>query len=64
MIHAHEIPTTLAQTIAERIQQNGPVSFRDFMEMALYEPAIGYYETPLEKTGANGGTEETKWKID
>lgn len=32
--------------IRERIIQNGPISFADFMEMALYDPEEGYYATP------------------
>ena len=34
---------TLSEKLAERIRRDGPVSFRDFMETALYDPEDGYY---------------------
>ena len=34
---------SLSDIIMERIQKEGPISFRDFMEMALYYPKLGYY---------------------
>jgi SAM-dependent MidA family methyltransferase len=33
----------LKDIIAERIRREGPVTFRDYMEMALYHPVHGYY---------------------
>jgi len=33
----------LAARIRERIDRDGPISFRDFMEAALYDPEEGYY---------------------
>jgi SAM-dependent MidA family methyltransferase len=54
MISDHEIVTALAETIAARIEESGPISFHDFMEMALYQPRVGYYETSREKIGAAG----------
>lgn len=44
----------LQQLIIDTIRQEGPLSFRDFMEMALYHPAQGYYCAPREKTGEKG----------
>ncbi|MGB9668712.1 MAG: class I SAM-dependent methyltransferase, partial [Thermosulfidibacteraceae bacterium] len=43
----------LKELIAERIKENGPISFREFMEMALYYPKFGYYEKEVSigKTG-------------
>jgi SAM-dependent MidA family methyltransferase len=32
-----------ADLLAERIAASGPISFREFMETALYDPAEGYY---------------------
>lgn len=32
----------------------GRISFRDYMELALYHPAYGYYSAPGEKTGRGG----------
>ena len=34
---------TCAEILAERIEKTGPISFRDFMETALYDPKEGYY---------------------
>ncbi|MCX9085597.1 MAG: SAM-dependent methyltransferase [Candidatus Methanoperedens sp.] len=46
--------TPLSSIIAQKIMQNGPISFYDFMEMALYYPEIGYYTSPHEKIGKLG----------
>jgi SAM-dependent MidA family methyltransferase len=35
----------LKDIIAERIRRDGPISFRDFMDLALYHPVHGYYVT-------------------
>ena len=34
---------SLSERLAERIRREGPISFRDFMEAALYDPEGGYY---------------------
>ncbi|HEY7269638.1 MAG TPA: SAM-dependent methyltransferase [Dehalococcoidia bacterium] len=34
---------SLADLIAQRIRREGPLAFRDYMEMALYHPELGYY---------------------
>lgn len=34
---------TLADRLRERIRSEGPISFRDFMEVALYDAEEGYY---------------------
>jgi SAM-dependent MidA family methyltransferase len=44
----------LSEIIIERIKKEGPLSFRDFMEMALYYPELGYYNSAQNKIGANG----------
>jgi SAM-dependent MidA family methyltransferase len=44
----------LSEIIIERIKKEGPVSFRDFMEMALYYPELGYYNSQKDKIGADG----------
>ena len=44
----------IVETIRERIQKNGPLSFRDFMEMALYEPGKGYYVAGKSHIGFDG----------
>lgn len=37
-------PALIAK-IADRIMQNGPIDFATYMEMALYDPEHGYYES-------------------
>src|SRR4051794_40478388 len=36
----------LVERIASRIRAEGPITFASFMEMALYEPGLGYYVRP------------------
>jgi SAM-dependent MidA family methyltransferase len=35
--------TTLAEQFSKRIRREGPITFRDWMEAALYDPEHGYY---------------------
>jgi SAM-dependent MidA family methyltransferase len=44
----------LSEIIIEQIKKEGPLSFRDFMEMALYYPKLGYYNSSQNKIGAEG----------
>jgi SAM-dependent MidA family methyltransferase len=44
----------LADLICEKIEQEGPIPFSTFMEMALYEPGLGYYSAGLQKFGEGG----------
>src|SRR5476651_2551375 len=44
----------LSAIIKQRIGNEGPLSFRDFMEMALYYPELGYYTGPKDKIGRAG----------
>ena len=44
----------LKEKIIERILRDGPITFRDFMEMALYEPGMGYYTRPRTDIGRAG----------
>src|SRR5688572_31550447 len=44
----------LSEIILKRIKENGPISFRDFMEMSLYYPGLGYYTSSNDKIGMNG----------
>lgn len=37
------MPRSLAQKLRDRIRSEGPISFADFMEAALYDPDSGYY---------------------
>lgn len=44
----------LSEILKEKIKKEGPVSFRDFMDTALYYPSIGYYNSTTNKIGRNG----------
>ncbi|AXY74702.1 hypothetical protein D3H65_12225 [Paraflavitalea soli] len=44
----------LANMIVERIKREGPISFHDYMEMALYHPVLGYYTSTRTKIGKQG----------
>ena len=44
----------LLQKIRERIEREGPISFRNYMEMALYDPSSGYYMSKVPKIGKEG----------
>jgi SAM-dependent MidA family methyltransferase len=46
--------TTLQQLIVERILREGPLTFAEYMRMALYEPGYGYYVTGPAKMGWEG----------
>jgi SAM-dependent MidA family methyltransferase len=45
---------SLQQKIIRRIKSEGPVTFRTFMEMALYEPELGYYTSQKTRIGRSG----------
>ncbi len=49
-----DIRMTLAEIIIQKINQQGPISFQDFMEMGLYYPDLGYYTSPGNKIGQSG----------
>ena len=44
----------LTEIIQDKIEKRGPISFCDFMEMALYYPDLGYYTSANDKIGKNG----------
>ncbi len=46
--------TPLELEISEIIGREGPLTFRDFMALALYHPAMGYYNTVRVKIGPSG----------
>lgn len=46
--------TPLEQKLIERIGREGPITFRDFMQTALYDPELGYYRTERMKIGPEG----------
>ncbi len=47
-------PRPLQQLITERIEREGPITFADYMRMALYEPGRGYYVTGQARIGWEG----------
>lgn len=44
----------LSEIIKQKIQEEGPISFHDFMEIALYYPEKGYYTSAELKIGKTG----------
>ena len=46
--------TELERRLIERIERDGPITFRDFMHAALYDAALGYYNTERAKIGPAG----------
>jgi len=46
--------TPLEQRISDRIHQEGPLSFAEYMRMALYDPDFGYYVTGSARMGWDG----------
>jgi SAM-dependent MidA family methyltransferase len=44
----------LSEIIIQLIHDKGPISFKDFMEMALYYPELGYYNSIKNKIGPEG----------
>jgi SAM-dependent MidA family methyltransferase len=46
--------TELEKQLVEQIKNEGPMSFRDFMQAALYDRQLGYYNSERLKIGATG----------
>ena len=44
----------LRDIIIQKIVSKGPISFHEYMEMALYHPDLGYYTSSPEKIGTKG----------
>src|SRR5688572_14354298 len=44
----------LSEIIIQKIKEEGPISFRDYMEICLYHPSLGYYTSSDERIGAVG----------
>jgi SAM-dependent MidA family methyltransferase len=44
----------LTEILQAKIKEEGPISFLDFMDMALYYPSLGYYNSPANKIGKEG----------
>lgn len=45
---------SLEQKIIEKIKKEGPITFETFMDMALYEPGMGYYASDRTEIGRAG----------
>lgn len=48
------VPTELELRLIEQIHRAGRITFRDFMNAALYDTALGYYNTERLKIGPAG----------
>jgi SAM-dependent MidA family methyltransferase len=48
------VKTELQRKIIERISRDGPITFRDFMQAALYDTELGYYNSERLKIGPQG----------
>ena len=57
MDHGNTANTALKERIFQKIDasSNGAISFAQFMELALYEPELGYYSQPGRPIGREGG---------
>jgi SAM-dependent MidA family methyltransferase len=44
----------LLDAIRDEIRRDGPMTFARFMEIALYDPARGYYRSPVARPGRAG----------
>lgn len=51
MISGNQI---LIERIIQKIISGGPIPFKVFMEMSLYDPEVGYYTSSREKIGKKG----------
>lgn len=56
MNQIHSISTAIKDKITQRILQtsNQVLPFSEFMNIALYEPQLGFYSNPLQKFGRQG----------
>lgn len=44
----------LCRFLHQKIQQQGSITFADYMQNCLYEPGLGYYSAGAQKFGASG----------
>ena len=45
---------SLRDLIVERARKNGPLTFVEYMELALYHPELGYYARASQRSGRAG----------
>lgn len=51
---AQQLSRELCTFIAQKAAQNGPLSFAEYMQLALYHPTLGYYNNGSQKFGESG----------
>lgn len=49
-----KLRSELETILREEIARTGPISFASFMQRALYEPGVGYYQQPSRVIGRGG----------
>lgn len=49
-----QLSDQLSELIRQEIRADGPLPFSRYMEMALYQPGLGYYSAGLHKLGEQG----------
>lgn len=54
MMSIENSTTPLAKLIKQHIIEQGPITFSEFMRLALYHPELGYYCNPAINIGAQG----------
>ena len=47
-------PNPLTELLRQEVARRGPISFREFMEQALYHPEHGYYGSGRARIGRRG----------
>ena len=60
-LHPAELEHTqqLTQILQEMIQENGPISFEEYMTHALYHPEFGYYTSGRQKLANHRSSQES-----
>lgn len=53
-IELQQLSKKLSSIICDVIRAEGPIPFQQYMDMALYQPGLGYYSAGLHKLGALG----------
>lgn len=46
--------TSIPEKLCAEITQRGPISFPDFLDIALYDPQLGYYAKQTQQVGRDG----------
>ncbi len=48
------MPSALEELLVSKIASEGPITFKEFMELALYHPEWGYYSSSASRIGKEG----------